>query len=140
MNLEFNIAVHVLVFLNQHHGEVFNSQALAGNVCVNPVQLRRVMSKLQQEGYVKVVRGQKGGYLATEEGAAIKLEALFRLFNRPENHGRLFTGHPSIHCEISQKIEQVMYGHYLTEQEIIAKYYHGQTIGDILNQIKEVEA
>ncbi|QHW38329.1 Rrf2 family transcriptional regulator [Staphylococcus ursi] len=140
MNLEFNIAVHVLAFLNQHHGEVFNSQALAGNVCVNPVQLRRVMSKLQQEVYVKVVRGQKGGYLTTEDGPAIKLEALFRLFNRPENYGCLFTGHPSIHCEISQKIEQVMYGHYLTEQEIIANYYQHQTIGDILNQIREVKA
>ncbi|EOE6847070.1 Rrf2 family transcriptional regulator [Staphylococcus pseudintermedius] len=94
MNLEFNIAVHVLTFLNQHKGEVFNSQALAENVCVNPVQLRRVMSKLQQKGDVKVARGQKGGYLATEDGLAIKLEPLFRLFNRPENHGRLFTGNP----------------------------------------------
>ncbi|EGQ4435654.1 Rrf2 family transcriptional regulator [Staphylococcus pseudintermedius] len=140
MNLEFNIAVHVLTFLNQHKGEVFNSQVLAENVCVNPVQLRRVMSKLQQKGDVKVVRGQKGGYLATEDGLAIKLEPLFRLFNRPENHGRLFTGNPSMHCKISQKIEQVMYGHYLIEQEIIANYYQGQTIGDILNQIREVEA
>lgn len=39
-----------------------------------------------------------------------------------------------------KKIEQVMYGHYLIEQEIIANYYQGQTIGDILNQIREVEA
>ncbi|EGQ2671726.1 Rrf2 family transcriptional regulator [Staphylococcus pseudintermedius] len=140
MNLEFNIAVHVLTFLNQHKGEVFNSQALAENVCVNPVQLRRVMSKLQQKGDVKVVRGQKGGYLATKDGLAIKLEPLFRLFNRPENHGRLFTGNHSMHCKISQKIEQVMYGYYLIEQEIIANYYQGQTIGDILNQIREVEA
>lgn len=63
MNLEFNIAVHVLTFLNQHKGEVFNSQALAENVCVNPVQLRRVMSKLQQKVMLKWCVVKKGDIL-----------------------------------------------------------------------------
>ncbi|HDC8845607.1 TPA: transcriptional regulator, partial [Staphylococcus aureus] len=29
MNLEFNIAVHVLAFLTKHHSEKFNSSSLA---------------------------------------------------------------------------------------------------------------
>ncbi|ARJ50772.1 redox-sensitive transcriptional regulator HypR [Staphylococcus lutrae] len=138
MNLEFNIAVHVLAFLNQHDGEVFSSHALAENVCVNPVQLRRVMSKLQQKSYVAVRRGKNGGYLATETGPQIQLVDLFHMFSRPEKHGRLFTGYTGSHCEISQKIEKVMYRHYLNEQERIAAYYQQLTIGDIMHQIKEV--
>ena len=42
MNLEFNIAVHVLSFLTKHSEEQFNSQDLAELTCLNPVQLRRV--------------------------------------------------------------------------------------------------
>ena len=44
MNLEFNIAVHVLAFLLAQN-EKFNSKELAELTCLNPVQLRRVVAK-----------------------------------------------------------------------------------------------
>ena len=67
MNLEFNIAVHVLCFLAQHDQEQFNSKELAKLTCLNPVQLRRVLAYLTEHNYIKVQRGKAGGYQATQE-------------------------------------------------------------------------
>ena len=58
MNLEFNIAVHVLCFLAQHDQEQFNSKELAKLTCLNPVQLRRVLAYLTEHNYIKVQRGK----------------------------------------------------------------------------------
>ncbi|WP_241538418.1 RrF2 family transcriptional regulator [Staphylococcus felis] len=135
VNLAFNTAVHVLAFLTKHQGEKHNSQALAEKVCVNPVQIRRVMSQLHQHGYVEVKRGNQGGYYITQKGMTAKLSLLFELFNQPESHIRLFIGDTAIECEISQQIGRVMYKHYLEEQNILAQYYQNISIQDILNDI-----
>ena len=46
MNLEFNIAIHVLAFLTKHNHQRYHSTALAELTCINPVQLRRVAALL----------------------------------------------------------------------------------------------
>ena len=61
MNLEFNIAVHVLSFLTKHSEEQFNSQDLAELTCLNPVQLRRVTTTLNNQQYIDSIRGKGGG-------------------------------------------------------------------------------
>nr|WP_232796309.1 Rrf2 family transcriptional regulator [Staphylococcus canis] len=133
--MSFNTAVHVLTFLTKHYDEQFNSQVLSDSVCVNPAQLRRVMARLHEAGYIDVKRGAHGGYSVTETGMHTRLSALFQLFNEPDAHGRLFTGHTDSHCPISQQIGHVMRQHYLEEQEIIAQYYDTLTIQDILKEM-----
>lgn len=66
INLEFNIAVHFLVFLTKHADERFSSKALSELICINPVQLRRVTSQLVEHQYVETIRGKYGGYQANE--------------------------------------------------------------------------
>lgn len=53
MNLEFNIAIHVLCFLEKHKSERYTSQTLAELTCLNPVQLRRVTNQLSQLDYIE---------------------------------------------------------------------------------------
>ena len=64
MNLEFNIAVHVLCFLAKHKDKHYSSTELAELTCLNPVQLRRVMSQLNNSNYIQTIRGKHGGYQA----------------------------------------------------------------------------
>lgn len=61
MNSEFSIAVHALVFLN-HKGGTQSSDAIAKNVCTNPVRIRKVLSKLKKAGFVTTKEGENGGY------------------------------------------------------------------------------
>ena len=58
MNLEFNIAVHVLSFLVKHDNQQFSSQSLAKLTCLNPVQLRRVTTVLNQYQFINTSRGK----------------------------------------------------------------------------------
>ena len=80
MNLEFNIAVHVLCFLAQHDQEQFNSKELAKLTCLNPVQLRRVLAYLTEHNYIKVQRGKAGGYQANQHTAQVDLAKLYQHF------------------------------------------------------------
>ncbi|HDN0892761.1 TPA: Rrf2 family transcriptional regulator, partial [Staphylococcus aureus] len=80
MNLEFNIAVHVLAFLTKHHSEKFNSSSLAELTCLNPVQLRRVTTQLVDLKMIDTIRGKDGGYLANDQSADVSLATLYKHF------------------------------------------------------------
>ncbi|WP_323704305.1 redox-sensitive transcriptional regulator HypR [Mammaliicoccus sp. Dog046] len=135
MNLEFNIAVHALTFLSKHSTERYSSSELAAKICVNPVQLRRVMSKLLEEGYVITTMGKYGGYSINGNGLTIQLSALFKLFNDQRTYGRIYTGEQESECEISREMTNVMTDYHQQEREVLEKFYQNISIGDVLNKI-----
>ena len=45
MNSDFSLALHALVLLHRRGG-VQSSEAMAQNICTNPVRVRRVLAKL----------------------------------------------------------------------------------------------
>ena len=89
MNLEFNIAVHVLCFLAKHKDKHYSSTELAELTCLNPVQLRRVMSQLNNSNYIQTIRGKHGGYQANQHTAAITLAELYSQFVLDKTHTTL---------------------------------------------------
>ncbi|MCE4949945.1 transcriptional regulator [Staphylococcus hominis] len=135
MNLEFNIAVHVLTFLSKHSSERFSSVELSSKVCVNPVQLRRVMSKLLEEGYITTQKGKYGGYRINGNVLDTPLSNLFKLFASSQSFGRIYTGTKESDCKISNEMSRVMSNYHRKEFEIIERYYQNISIGDILNDI-----
>lgn len=135
MNLEFNIAVHALTFLSKHSSERFSSTELASKICVNPVQLRRVMTKLLEENYVITMMGKYGGYSINGNGLMIKLSTIFKLFNDHRTYGRIYTGEEESDCEISRKMTNVMMDYHKQEMEVLERFYQNISIGDVLNKI-----
>lgn len=134
MNLEFNIAIHLLVFLTKHADERFSSKALSELICVNPVQLRRVTSKLIENGYVETVRGKYGGYQANTNTQNANLADLLQLFTEDRTEGRLFTGNHQSDCEISREIAHTMAKHHEKEHTLLMNYYRNLTINDVLHE------
>lgn len=134
MNLEFNIAIHVLAFLTKHADERFSSKALSELVCINPVQLRRVTGTLVEQGYIDTFRGKYGGYQANKKTAKVNLADLFQLFTAERTQGRLFTGDSTSHCEISRKIGNTMTKHHAKEHELLMQYYRSFTIEEVLRE------
>ncbi|TDM02427.1 redox-sensitive transcriptional regulator HypR [Macrococcus carouselicus] len=135
MNLEFNTAIHILCFLARHSDEQFTSNELAEKVCVNPVQLRRVTSKLKEAGHLDASRGKYGGYYANSETLTTALSDLFVLFVEGKTKGRLFTGDEKSDCLISREISHVLADYELQEYEMLKQHYHNVKIADVLNQI-----
>ncbi|MGV3128011.1 redox-sensitive transcriptional regulator HypR [Staphylococcus simulans] len=134
MNLEFNIAVHLLAFLTKHADERFNSKTLSELICINPVQLRRVTGKLIEHGYVETVRGKYGGYQANETTRSANLADLFNLFTADRSQGRLFTGNTHSDCEISREIANTMEKHRKQEYALLMNYYKTLTVEDVLHE------
>ncbi|MGK9043900.1 redox-sensitive transcriptional regulator HypR [Mammaliicoccus vitulinus] len=135
MNLEFNIAVHVLTFLSKHSSEKFSSVELSSKVCVNPVQLRKVMSKLLEEDYIITQKGKYGGYRINGNVLNTSLSNLFRLFTASKSFGRIYTGSKESDCKISSEMSRVMSNYHQKEFEILETFYKNISIGDILNDI-----
>ncbi|MBU5271797.1 redox-sensitive transcriptional regulator HypR [Staphylococcus caprae] len=136
MNLEFNIAIHVLTFLTKHKDEKFNSKELAKLTCLNPVQLRRVVSVLSDQHYITTVRGKSGGYQSNQHTASVNLATLYQQFVlNKESHQRIYTGDISSHCDISKHIAHTMSDYYDEEIQLILNFYRNKTIQDVLNDI-----
>src|SRR5699024_12777726 len=128
MNLEFNIAVHLLSFLVKHFDERFNSTELAERICVNPVQLRRVTRKLNQYQYLETSRGKVGRHRANITTARVNLAELFILFNEDIAEGRIYTEDESSNCEISREIGDTKPKVYKKEQERVKDNDKGSTV------------
>ncbi|MGW7917891.1 redox-sensitive transcriptional regulator HypR [Staphylococcus xylosus] len=135
MNLEFNIAVHLLTFLVKHPSERYSSGELAERICINPVQLRRVTRKLNEQRYLDATRGKFGGYQSNQSTSDVNLADLFVLFNEEKSEGRLFTGDEDSDCEISKEIGHTMSLFHQREQNLLATYYKNITIKDVLKDI-----
>ncbi|WP_147630385.1 redox-sensitive transcriptional regulator HypR [Staphylococcus xylosus] len=135
MNLEFNIAVHLLTFLAKHPDERYSSGELAERICVNPVQLRRVTRKLNEQQYLHATRGKFGGYQSNQSTRDVNLANLFVLFNEEKSEGRIFTGNQDSNCEISREIGHTMSQFHQREQDLLVAYYKTITIKDVLKDI-----
>ncbi|MDW8797271.1 Rrf2 family transcriptional regulator [Staphylococcus pseudoxylosus] len=135
MNLEFNIAVHLLTFLVKHPDERYSSGELAERICVNPVQLRRVTRRLNEQQYLVATRGKFGGYQSNQSTHDVNLADLFVLFNEEKSEGRIFTGNQGSDCEISREIGHTMSQFHQREQDLLEAYYKNITIKDVLKDI-----
>ena len=135
MNLEFNIAVHLLTFLVKHSDERYSSGELAERICVNPVQLRRVTRRLNEQQYLVATRGKFGGYQSNQSTHDVNLADLFVLFNEEKSEGRIFTGNQGSDCEISREIGRTMSQFHQREQDLLEAYYKNITIKDVLKDI-----
>ncbi|MBO1199594.1 Rrf2 family transcriptional regulator [Staphylococcus simiae] len=137
MNLEFNIAVHILAFLTKHQSERYSSNDLATLTCLNPVQLRRVSSQLVDLAMIETIRGKDGGYQATSHSKDISLGKLYQHFvlNKPTNQ-RLFTGNEGSHCVIARNIATTMSTYQHQEHQLILSFYNQKTIQDVIADIQ----
>lgn len=140
MNLEFNISVHVLSFLTKHRDEHFSSQELAQLTCLNPVQLRRVTTVLNNHGFIDALRGQGGGYRANNTTPTIKLSTLYQLFVVDKTSSqRIFTGNEQSYCAISRNIAHTMANYKEQEIALMLDFYNKLTVSDVIKEIIKEE-
>lgn len=131
MNSDFALAVHALVFLN-HKGGTVNSEALAENICTNPVRVRRVMTQLGQSQLVETRRGRTdGGYLFSLKPEAVTLGMVARALDTLFAATEWRSGDPHMACRISSGISDVMDGVYGELNQACMEHLEHITILDI---------
>lgn len=74
--------LHVLLHMAEHEGPV-TSEVLAKAMSTNPVVVRRVMSGLREQGYVRSEKGHGGGWSLACDLASVTLLDIYRALGSP---------------------------------------------------------
>lgn len=131
MTGEFSIAVHALVFLNHHQGEILSSEALAENVCTNPARIRKVMAKLKKAGLVKTKSGSEGGYYFDLDPFAVDLRSICEAIGGKVVSTSWRSGDSEMDCLIASGMADIMDEIFMSLDAVGKKELEKTTVGDI---------
>lgn len=104
---EFTIAVHGLIYLG-HNNSSFTSEALAENICTNPVRVRRVLAKCRVNGLVQTKKGVHGGYFLINPLEDITLKDVYDALQVPIIQNTWHSGDINEQCMISSGMSAAM--------------------------------
>ncbi|WP_166244726.1 Rrf2 family transcriptional regulator [Paenibacillus turpanensis] len=136
MNSEFIIAVHSLVFLTYIPGQMATSETIAENVCTHPARIRKVMSCLRKNGFVKTKEGIGGGYILDCNPDEVTLGQVYRAVSCGTLKPGWCSGDSEQACMISSNIKHVMDEVFLDAETQLETYLNGHTVSSILQRIK----
>src|ERR671934_1371461 len=74
--------LHVLLHMAEQSGPV-TSDVLARAMDTNPVVIRRIMSGLRDQGYVRSEKGHGGGWTLARDLATVSLRDVYEALGRP---------------------------------------------------------
>ena len=134
---QFTIAIHMLSYIALYqHKEKVTSDVLAASIEVNPVILRRLLSRLKGAGMITVYRGTGGTFLAKEP----KDITLFDVYETAENlkeEGLFhFHEHPNPKCPVGRDIHRALDGRLHEAQKAMEEKLASFTLADVIGDIK----
>ena len=92
-NSQYNVAIHICVYMQHGGREHYPSQAIADSVGTNPVVIRRLISRLKEGGIVGSIAGAGGGFYLQKPAKDINLWEIYQimqekdLFHQPKVNG-----------------------------------------------------
>lgn len=135
MTAAFPLAVHALVYLYHHGGEVISSTRLAENICTNPARVRKVMALLHKAGLVESTKGQGSGYRAKPGIEALDLSAILAALGEETLEPGWRPGDLDKDCLISSGMGAVMDELYADLNAACRARLAAMTIGQIDRKI-----
>jgi Rrf2 family protein len=137
VNSEFTIAVHSLVFLAYLPDHMASSELIAKNVSTNPARIRKVMSCLRKNGFVKTKEGIGGGYILDCNPQEVTLAQIYRAVSYGTLKPHWCTGDPDQTCPVSSNTQVVMDQIFNEAEVYFEKYLDQITISSVLEKIKQ---
>lgn len=128
----FTLAVHIFACIDTFGGEYkVTSDFLAGSTNVNPVIIRKILSKLKGAGLIEVARGTGGTTVAKPLGEISFLD----IYNAVEcvENGELFHFHenPSTNCPVGRNIHHILDDKLQRVQNALEKELASITLADV---------
>ena len=132
----FTIAVHMLAYISMYgEKEKVTSEILSGSIQVNPVIIRRLLSRMKTAGLITVARGSGGALLAKKEGEITFLD-ICRAVDAVHADG--LHEHPNPRCPVGLSIHQALDGKLAQVQQAMEKEMGMISLADVVHgmQIK----
>lgn len=137
MRLDFSVAVHSLLYLDENRPRKIASRELATSLQLNAVMIRNILSVLHKQGYIEGFVGKNGGYQLIKDLAEINVGELYDLTIPPTiSYARFITGdskgtQTTDETDISANISQTLTDLFTLADEDYRKFYHQFTMTDL---------
>lgn len=133
----FTIAVHMLAYISVYgKKEKVTSEILSGSIQVNPVIIRRLLSRLKTAGIITVARGSGGALLAKKEDEITFLD-ICRAVDAVHAGGLFhFHEHPNPRCSVGLLIHQALDGKLMKVQRAMEKEMEMISLADVVHDMQ----
>lgn len=141
MRLDFSVAVHSLLYLDQNRDRRIASRELAQSLSLNPVMIRNILSLLHKNNYVEGSVGKNGGYRLIKALGQCNVGELYDLTIPPTiSYARFITGATeeldhTDSTEISSNIKETLTDLFTLADEDYRRFYHQFTLADLKKDI-----
>ena len=124
---QFTIAIHMLSYIALY--------VVAGSIEVNPVIIRRLLSRLKGAGMITVHRGTGGTFLAREPKDITLLDVYEATENLKEEGLFHFHEHPNPRCPVGRDIHHALDGKLAEVQKAMEDKLASFTLSDVAGDI-----
>jgi len=137
MRLDFSVAVHSLLYLDENRPRKIASRELATSLQLNAVMIRNILSVLHKQGYIEGSVGKNGGYQLIRDLADINVGELYDLTIPPTiSYARFITGDSkgakvSDSTDISANISRTLTDLFTFADQDYRRFYHQFTMTDL---------
>jgi Rrf2 family protein len=135
LNSEFTIAVHSLVYLAYLPDHMASSETIARNVSTNAARIRKIMSCLRNDGFIKTKEGAGGGYILDCDPEEVTLAEIYRSISIGTLKPNWCSGDPEQICPVSSNIQNVMDGIFSEAESYLCGYLDKITIRNVLGRL-----
>ena len=129
----FAICIHILTLLAYDQENWMSSADIAESININPVLVRKELSKLKQGGLVKVREGKGGGSQLAKSPEDIHLSEIFRV----TSHDHVFSfakNEPNHDCPVGKSINNWLDKLYSDIDQHIDNLLDNKSLKDFLQQ------
>jgi len=104
------LALHATVYLAANPGRMVSTGEMAERLNVSEAHLSKVMQRLTKAGFLKSIRGPKGGFMLSRESESISLLDIYEAIEGPVTQDKCLLGSPvctgtmCILCDLIEKV------------------------------------
>ncbi|MCH6264599.1 MULTISPECIES: RrF2 family transcriptional regulator [Neobacillus] len=135
MNSDFTLAIHSLTYLALQPDRMSTSEAISESAGVHPVRIRKVLSLLKKNGFIKSKEGIGGGFIFALELSEVTLWDIYKI----TSEGALQPKCPDSNekCIVGANMHTVLFKIFLGAEEHLGEYLKDYTIKEIVDLINQ---
>lgn len=135
----FTIAVHMLTCMEAFKEEYkITSDFLASSINVNPVIIRRILSRLKNAGLIRVKRGTGGAAIIQPPEEITFLDAYRAVECIEENTLFHFHENPNPECPVGRNIHNILDDKLIRVQEAMERELESVTLADVTGDLGKI--
>ncbi|MEW9053107.1 MAG: Rrf2 family transcriptional regulator [Neobacillus sp.] len=135
MNSDFTLAIHSLTFLALQPDRMSTSDAISESSGVHPVRIRKVLSLLKRNGFIKTKEGTGGGFIFAQDLSEVNLWDLYKVTSEGALQPKCLESNKQ--CVVGANMQRVLLTIFLGAEEHLGMYLKDYTMKEIVDLINQ---